>query len=274
MTTLTDLYKSRCYEKNGKLIPHFWQPQPVEKAPLTLFGDDDLEVKPEWGVEPVIERILALNYHLELDVGEYVREASKDDLPDDPMVKPLLKANVADEAKHELGIKEAIKTYPVSQEYLDEAKRIATRWSEDTQHYHPIVAPFSLEVGVFLNVLGMLRLAGGKELANIGARIAEDEARHTQVNRTVLAHQGYKPYNPPEKVRHLVWDTLDWVFSGVDIPEDEVGERVNLDFMKWASDSLIETGEAMEFDDMVYCSDHLLPFEASNSKQYSRTVDK
>jgi hypothetical protein len=270
--TIEQLYLDRCYlTDEGKPVPHFWSPNPIKKVSYTLYGDDTSPVLEEWGVSPVIEKVLALGLRLEIPVGEFVNAAAKKDLPDDPFVKRLLTSNVSDEARHYEGFNSACRNYGVGSRFIQEAQEIEARWKEAVSTCHPLEVAQVLEVGIFLVTLGILRIAGGKELATMAARISEDESRHTVSNRTVLYMMGIDPTNPPKRLRSLTYETLDWVLDGLDISEEDVGEQFNKDFCIRASDELIETGRAVDYDSVIFLSDHFLPFECRNIDLYSRS---
>jgi hypothetical protein len=269
--TIEQLYLERCYKNDdGRFVPNFWVPQPVKLSPFTLYGDDNSPVLDEWGVGSVIEKILALGLRLELPVGEFVNAATKKDLPDDPFIKKLLTSNVSDEARHYEGFSSACRNYGVRDCVIEETKTIESYWQATVNDCHPLETAQVLEVGIFLVTLGILRVAGGKELATMAARISEDESRHTVSNRTALHIMGIDPTNPPKRLRSLTYETLDWVLEGLDIPEDEVGEPFNKDFCLRASEELIRTGRALDYDSVVFLADHLLPFECRNIDLYSR----
>jgi hypothetical protein len=82
---------------------------------------------------------------------------------------------------------------------------------------------------------------------------------------------GINPAKPPGVLRNLTLQTLDWVFDGLNIPEEEVGEEFNKDFCIRASNELISTGRAVDYDSVVFLCDHLLPFECRNKDLYSRS---
>lgn len=270
--TLEQLYLERCYlTDEGKPVPHFWAPQPIKSTPFTLYGDERSPVLEEWGVAPVIEKVLALGLELEIPVGEFVNAAVKKDLPTEPFAKKLLSSNAADEARHYEGFNSAVAAYGVCSSVIDEAKAIASQFKETANSCHPLEPAQILEVGIFLVTLGFLRLAGGKELATMAARISEDESRHTVTNRTTLYLMGINPAKPGERLRSLTHQTLDWIFGGLNIPEEEVGEEFNKDFCIRASDELITTGRAIDYDSVIFLVDHFLPFESRNKDLYSRS---
>lgn len=271
MKTLKQLYLERCYlTDEGKPVPHFWAPQPIKSAPFTLYGDERSPVLEEWGVAPVIEKVLALGLELEIPVGEFVNAATKKDLPAEPFAKKLLASNAADEARHYEGFYSAAIAYGIRAEVAAQAKAIAAQF-KTINSCHPLEPAQILEVGLFLITLGFLRLAGGKELATMAARISEDESRHTLGNRTALYLMGINPAKPPKRLISLTDQVIDWTFGNLNIPEEEVGEKFNKDFCLRASHELIATGYAADYDSVVFVADHTLPFEVRNRDLYSRS---
>jgi len=268
MTTFAQLYTDRCYENQlGELKPHFWKPQPIERTDFTLFADETMPCDESWGVAQVCDRILALGLHLEIPVGEFVSQASKRELPQDPIMHRLLKSNIADEAAHFKGMEIATQAYNVTWASLKEAANCAEHWQN--LNCHPVEAAQALETGIFLGTLGFLRLAGGKSLVGMASEIARDEYRHVATNRGILAALNY-PLMP--SFWDLVKDTLSWVFQDLNIPKSAVGIKIDTDFFINAGKSLLIDGEARQLDDLVNYAAHKLPFEIGNAKLYSREV--
>ena len=266
------LYKERCYIIDGKYKPTFWNPQELTSEPLCLFGDEDMTVEPEWGCEMTILKLLAAGLELELEVGEFVREASDRDLPSCDYVRKLLQSNIADEAKHFKGFSYARQCYNIPQVYLQEAVSFRDRWKDLAEIEHPLLIAMAMEIGVFLPYLGCSRLFGGKSLSSMSRKIAEDEYRHVVTNRTAIDSLGYNSYDLPKSVRDLIKESIVWAIGDLFIPEEECGEEFNLDFVLRASDELISTGNAEDFNDTILLYDHVLPFENSNASQYDRVL--
>lgn len=270
-TTIEQVYLERCYlGEHGRPVPHYWEAKAFPHTPFTLWGDDRLLVHRDWGVWETIELIIASQLELEIPVGDFVLEAVRKDLPAGKIWKPLLKSNSADEHRHLQGFEFAEAVYPVSQEARDKCVAIAARWRDAQKRYHPLLVPMVLEVGVFLVSLGILRIVGGRALMNLAAQIARDEGRHTTTNVTALLELGIDPYHPPKELDDLRRDTLEVLVEQIDVPEREVGDRLNLDFLIRASDELIYTGDAEDFTDMSFVVDRHLPFEIDNNQLYSR----
>ena len=237
-----------------------------------LYGDEDLPVDPGWNCENVILKLLAAGLELELEVGEFVREASDRDLPDDLFIKKLLLSNVADEAKHYKGFNYARQRYEIPNAFLKEASQLRDRWNDLANTEHPLLVAMAMEIGVFLPYLGCTRLFGGKSLSSMSRKIAEDEYRHVITNRTAIEALGYNSYQLSGSIKTAIADSIAWAIDDLNIPEAETGEEFNLDFVMRASNELIETGAAEDFNDCILLSDHVLPFENSNVSQYDRVL--
>ena len=268
-----ELYLERCVKTDSGYKPTFWNPQPVVTESFCLYGDESMTVDPQWSCDKVINRLIALGLELELEVGEFVRDASAKDLPQDDHLKKLLQSNIADEAKHYKGFVYAREAYPVSNKSLTEAANIRSQWQTLANIEHPLLIAMAMEIGVFLPFLGCTRLFGGKSLATLSRKVAEDEYRHILTNRTLLDDLEIDAWNLPTSVNKLIQETVAWAIDDLYIPDSEVDEDFDLDFVLRASKELITTGEAQDYDDLVYVADHVLPFEVSNASQYDRVLD-
>ena len=271
-TSLDDLYISRCRLTESGYKPTFWSVGEITKEPYTLYGDERRLIKPEWGVEEAISKILALNYFLELPVGEFVSNAAKRELPDSPHVRSLLKSNIADEARHFEGFDLACKAYQPEANHFIAAEAFKNKWEELSETSHPLMAPLVLEVGLFLASLGFLRVCGGKSLATLAAKVSEDESRHVITNRSLLQNYGENAFNPPQRFVNLLKETLEWIFQSVSIPRRILGVKWDVDYFLSVSNDLLTTGDNPRFNSVVYISDHRMPFELSNCKMYDRVL--
>jgi hypothetical protein len=266
------LYLERCQVTESGIKPTFWNPQPIPYSEFCLYGDEDSPLENEWGCQKVISRLIALGLELELEVGEFVREAGKSDLPNDKYLKKLLQSNIADEAKHFKGFEYAREVYPVALEDLREAANFRVAWQDLAHKEHPLLIAMALEIGVFLPFLGCSRLFGGKSLATLARKIAEDEYRHVISNRTLLEYMQINSWLLPYHVTLLINNTIEWAIGDLNIPEEEVDVDFDLDFVIRASQELITTGQAEDYDNACYTADHVLPFETSNRSQYDRSA--
>jgi len=270
-TTIEELYRSRCTEdENGKLIPHFWVPQAIKRGPFCMFGDESKPI-PDACCE-AIYKILALQNQLELPVGEWVNKGRKEELPEEPFVYELLSSAIADEARHDRGIKFAIEAYPEAKEFEEEAKAIAEAWGRVARNYHPLFAPMVAEIGVFLPILGILRVFGGP-LSDLAGKIAVDESRHTTTNRGVLQLLGIDSYEVPALLFNLASYTLDWIFKNWE-PVTLGGFTFSSESLQQVSCELLRNDASPVIDTACFVGDYALPFEVANSTQYDRVAEE
>lgn len=268
MTTIAQLYQSRCDSVTGK--PLFWNPTELSSKNPCLYGDDDRPV--EGDVVEALERFIAAQFALELQVGEWLGEAKNKGLPRAKNIELLVQSNVADEARHFKGVQYAIERFPNSEKYISEAEAIKKRWAElHERSEHPIYAPMLAEIAVFLPMLGIMRVTGGC-LADMANEIAFDEARHTATNRAIYQFLGFDAYSYPTQMwKNLVNDTLSWILG--DMKAIDVGDfDLGLDSAIAASYQLVTEGEARDFDGVCYYGNMPSSLELDNKTVYSRSV--
>lgn len=265
MVTFAQLHQDRCYFANDKWVPNFWSPQPLQTSPHTLFGDDSEPVLPEWGIRETVSRILALGLSCEIPVGELVLAGLAKELPEEPGLEIALRANIADEARHYKGFDYAIAAYGSDDADRSRADELTSMWQAFPAH--PIAAAAALETGIFLCTLGALRLFGGRSLAHLAAAVARDEYRHVAFNRGIVSL-----LKCDTNFGNPISETIDWLFTPLSIPADRTGVVVDRDFFIKAAFDLIETGQSIELDNLVYYSSHTLPFEVENSELYDREI--
>ena len=271
MSTITyeKLYTQRCY--NG--VPHFWAPQEVLPLPFNLFSDETLPVCESWGVSEAVQRVIALALVLELPVGAWVGELTRTESSRiSPVALKLLNSNIKDETFHFRGFERASKAYPISEKITREAQEIGECWTENSSS--TIAKACFAETGVFLISLAILRLLGGKELANLAEQVSQDESRHVATNRGILVDLGESCTSPSLSLTALINGTLDWVAGDLCVPGKELCEDFdfNRDFLLKSSHSLVTTGLAPELDELMNFQVANSPFEVSNSSMYSRAV--
>jgi hypothetical protein len=268
-TTYEKLYTQRCY--NG--VPHFWTPQDLQTQPFNLFSDETLPVDESWGVSAAVQRVIALALELEMPVGEWVGDFTRTEGSRvSKIAQTLLKSNIKDETFHFRGFEKASKAYPISDDITQEAQNIGQRWLTDPSQ--TIAKACFAETGVFLISLAILRLLGGKELANLAEQVSQDESRHVATNRGILVDLGESCTTPSNSLTTLIRDTLEWVAGDLCVPGKELCEEFDFDrdFLLRSSDSLVATGLAPELDELMNFQCHTLPFEVSNASMYTRAV--
>jgi hypothetical protein len=273
MATLVDLYRNRCTPVDGKLKPNFWLPKDINYTPPCIYVDTDKPVEKDWGVEQVLSRSFAVNKYLEDDgAGYFVGQAlnNKEELPDHPIIKPLLQSNIKDEKFHQRGVDALCDIYSTPED-LAAAQELGELWKENSEKHHPLFPVAVLETGVFMLSLGFWRVFGGETIADAASSIAFDEMRHVKTNRSVLKALGYNPSSTPEDLLKLTLDTLDWVFEGVNVPENLTpGYDWKMSSLWDSCFELLETGNAESLNDVAFFGEYFAHFETNAS--YSRAV--
>jgi hypothetical protein len=249
MLTYQALYDARC--RYGK--PHYWKPQDLPLTPLEFESG---------GIPAVIERCLALALCLEIPVGTWIAEATRQELPVDELTLRLLRSNIGDENVHLHAFKRAVEVYPVSDSVLADAEAIAQEWI--TAPGHPIEKAALTEVGVFVPAtLAVLRIFGGQSLSSLAASISKDEQRHVSTNRGVLKDLGYDPFAPSLSLDVFRYHTLAWMLDGLNVPE----MALDKDFFIECSTELVKHGYSRELDQLTAGADYVPPFEKENRYQ-------
>ena len=273
--SLVDLYKDRCARINGKLRPHYWQPQVVPYTKPSLYSDENNICPQEWGVGSVLSRTLAVNKFLEDDgAGYYVGAALRgsEKLPDHPVIKPLLQSNIKDEKFHQKGIDNLCELYS-SQKDLEKAKTLASHWRDFIDKYHPLYPVAVLETAVFTPVLGFWRVFGGITISSAAYHISKDEQRHVQTNRSVLNHLGYDVHETPKDLLDLTKQTLEWSFENVSIPNKTTPKfDWTIDNLFSVSKDLLEKDESPAYNETCFYADYIPHFEDSSNHGYGRAV--
>lgn len=262
------LYRSRCTVTGDKLVPHFWQAQEMKGQDLTLLADDRKPIQDDGESLRCIKRLNALGLHLEIEVGSFINQATRKELPNAPYLKELLKSNVADEARHYAGFKFASEAYGSADEA--DALALTAKWEAMADKYHPVLAAATLEASVFLVTLGIMRLVGGSELSDLAFRISEDESRHVSINRTLARKLKLSPDKLPKDMQELVDTTLEYAVGDLNVP---LLGGLSFDFFKSQSDELTKQGTASMLDQLTAARQHVMPFEVPNSKLYSRVTE-
>lgn len=256
------LYSSRCYGEEGSLKPHWWNPQPISEFRPQLFSVEDIQ---DEEVDKSLKKLIALGLELELPVGDFIRQASKRDLPKSQYMSKLLKSNIRDEAAHYKGFKYANDI--INTPYIEEAKLIREEW--ESMPSHPIELARHLEVGVFLVTLGYMRIVGGSSLNHMAEEISRDESRHVSTNTQIVNDLGLKS----DLLKHSN-KIIDWIFDG-SFSHPMLGYSLTKDFFLQESKSLVIGGIAPRLQELIECCGaYVPPFETSNSDIYSRTTEK
>jgi len=264
MTSINDLYVSRCHKIGDRFVPHFWNPEPVNYYQPCLYGDSRKPAnQDEIGI---LRRIIGIGLELEIEAGKLVLAGLNKELPTaDSALKPLLKSNAADESRHYKGFQNAAKTYGSDTQGLGE---IVKEWLDLADKTHPIYVTAVLESSLFLVTLGLMRIAGSPSITRLSFEIAKDEYRHAATNVAVSKALGLWEY------QDLLESSLEWLFQNKSIRLHN-NKKLTLDDGLRYSRELFYNLESPELDSLSTYSTHNLPFELRNDYMYTeRVVDE
>ena len=202
-----------------------WTPGPITAGELRPGGED------------VVKRALSLRI-LEIPVGNFVKEATKGDLPIVDGVKEVLLSNIDDEEKHDIALNHAAAVIDCSK-YEREAEVIKKAWLDLDRH--PILKTVVIERSVFFVLLPIFRFLGSVGLRKQAAEISRDETIHTAVGSKIctdLNLTGDKQLNALRKA------TVAWVVDSLHGKADD--KVLSKDYWQNSSKKLYYTGRADE----------------------------
>ena len=204
----------------------------------------------------IIRRILSIR-NLEADVASwisYLSQSSDDAIP--PEILSILQENILDEVRHEesldnLVIAENIVFTPTE---LIESVKIQQMWTglQDS----PVVLAGSMESGVFMPLLLMLRTWGSVSMGVTARDISGDEGSHAPIHRQVAKDLGL---SVSLETRKAVIDTISWIIGDLNVAGTRGNKR------RWVQFSLdlLDKGICKEFEDSEVPV-MLAPFENNN----------
>lgn len=206
----------------------------------------------EHGVPETIERCLALALALELPVGAFIGAATRSDLPVEKAAIDLLKSNIADETRHDRAFNLAAQVYPVRPAVQEDANNLRDLW--ETHPDHTILKAGTLELGVFMVSLGLLRWFGGQSLDRMAAYVSLDEYRHVNTNWSLIEELELTPAPTLDPLRKT---TLSWLVEKLTFPNQDQA------FWIRQGESLIKDQEAPEME-FLFWNPHISFFEIDN----------
>lgn len=188
------------------------------------------------GAEETLYRALAIR-HMELPVGEFIREALKREVPSAAV--ELLESNIRDEENHDLAlgyIANAVGTDPVAEA---EALRLRAAWEAHPDH--TILKALVAERALFFVLLPFFRFNGDAGMRTVSADISRDEQIHVACNSLVCDELGLKPSPSLDKLRKA---TIAWILQPLKAGVSD--KYLDKDFWLNASDRLMYEGKAPE----------------------------
>lgn len=253
MLSLEKIWERRTIEKNGRRVPTFWNPQPLEGD----TGGTNL---------PLMAKLVALGLNLELPVGELVStQLRRVPALSEGVAGLVLKSAIADEARHHRG-------FLFAQEYL-ESKGIsvpvkqASAFAKELESlpYSPITIAGLLEVTLFLPFLALMRIEGGQPFNHLALGINTDEQRHTVVNAGISEALG-DAIPTCHRFNSIRESVLDWVTQETD----------NRELVYRASRELMDNLDSPSLNQLSQVSAvaFVAPFENANGITYGRLPDE
>jgi len=195
------------------------------------------EVK--YGAKETIKRALAIR-HMELPVGEFVKEGLEKEVPD--IARVLLESNVKDEIKHDLALGYIVEANGADSQSEKEALLLRDAWIEHPDHC--LLKALVAERAIFFVLLPFFRFNGDAALRTVSADISRDEQIHVGCNTLVCAELGLSASPSLDKLRKA---TINWIMEplGINTTDKYLDKKFWLD----ASDRLMYEGKAPEFSD-------------------------
>ena len=121
------------------------------------------------GAEAAIRRALAIR-HMELPVGEFIKEGLEKDVPQD--ARTLLESNVQDEIKHDLALGYIVDALGADENAEKEGKLLRDAWISHPDH--TLVKALVAERAIFFVLLPFFRFCGDPGLRTVSADIPRD----------------------------------------------------------------------------------------------------
>ncbi len=191
------------------------------------------------GAEETLKRALAIR-HMELPVGDFIRESLKKDVPDS--ARELLESNVKDEIKHDLALGYIVKAHGADSKSEYEAIKLRDAWISHPDH--TIAKALVAERAIFFVLLPMFRFLGDAALRTVSADISRDEQIHVATNSLVCAELGLRPSDSLDKLRKA---TINWILQP--LKTNTTSKYLDKKFWLDASDRLMYEGKAPQLNE-------------------------
>lgn len=179
--------------QDKRRFPH-WQPTAPKVKRVTTKATSD--------ADEVVMRCLHF-LPLELQVSDWCSGCS--DLPEN--VNRFLMRNAKDESKHDEVLRMLSDYYGVD-DVPAAASSLMNRWH--ALYCHPVLAAYTLEMGVFFSILPTLIKHGDIYAATVAQWINDDERTHVETNLRIMRELGLKV---TEDLAILVFNTVAYIYE-------------------------------------------------------------
>jgi len=202
------------------------------------------------GSHSSLARGLALRT-LEVPVGDFIKEATKKDLPINNNGLALLQSNIIDEERHDLQLQylfddfEWVYYKKLTTNTLEKDNEIAKQFTDHVINDcddHPLVKAAVLERSVFFVLLPLMRAYGSTSFKTVAADISNDEQIHVAVN-TDIQHSLGATYS--RKLNKARYDMVAWMTEDLNVE----GDKGNQAFWLRQSTSLLKRSVAPGLED-------------------------
>ena len=186
-------------------------------------------------VRETIQRVLAIR-HMELPVGEFIKEALKKEVPEHS--RELLLSNIIDEERHDLALGYVAEVFGVDEKAETEAMKLRDAWIAHPDH--TIMKAMVAERAIFFILLPFLRFNGNAGMRTVSADISRDETTHVACNSLICSELGLTPSQSLDRLRKA---TVNWILQPL---QSSPHRYIDKQFWLSASDRLMYEGKAPE----------------------------
>jgi len=191
------------------------------------------------GAKETVKRALAIR-HMELPVGEFIREALKKEVPS--LARQLLESNVQDEIKHDIALGYIAEVNGTDSQSEEEAIKLRDAWISHPDHC--LLKALVAERAIFFVLLPFFRFNGDAALRTVSADISRDEQIHVGCNSLVCTELDLSASPSLDKLRKA---TINWIMQPLGI--NTTDKYLDKNFWLDASDRLMYEGKAPELSD-------------------------
>lgn len=193
------------------------------------------------GTEVALQKALAVAA-LELPVRDFINEELALHPELEKPVVDLLKANAADEDKHDEVLGNLRNVYPVPHKYDVFMAEAVQEAADIAKQVSPLTVAGTLEASVFFVVLPMYRFFGSGGFRTVANDISNDENIHTACNVALAKELGY---HRNERLNNLRREIVEWLTA--DLPVFHENAKMTKKFWRQSSDNLYYSGKAPQF---------------------------